>query len=43
MRTDAVYTKDTKLKRIRQYFKYNSITKEKLEFLENKTKINLYE
>ena len=41
MRTDAVYSKDSKMKRIKQYLKYNSITKEKLHYLENATKINI--
>ena len=42
MRTDAVYTKDSKMKRIEQYLKYNSITKEKLDYIENATKIKIF-
>ena len=42
MRTDVFYIKDVKIKKIGQYFKYNKITKEKIEFIENKTKIHLY-
>ena len=42
MRTDAVYSKDSKMKRIEQYLKYNSITKEKLDYIENATKIKIF-
>lgn len=43
MKTDVFYTKDIKIKKIRKYFEYNKITKEKLDFIENKTKIELFE
>ena len=40
MKTDVFYTKDVKIQKIRKYFKYNKITKEKLNFIKNKTKID---
>ena len=43
MKTDVFYKKDIKIKKIRKYFEYNTITKEKLDFIENKTKIELFE
>lgn len=45
MRSDAFYRKgeDKRLFKIRRYFAYNEITKEKLDFIEKKTKLNLSE
>lgn len=43
MRTDAIFKNTTKinLEKINTYFGYNKITKEKLDLIENRTKINL--
>ena len=43
MKTDVFYTKDIKIKKIKKYFQYNKITKEKLDYIENKTKMELNE
>ena len=45
MKTDAFYIINEKvqLNKIKKYFKYNEITEEKLDFIEQKTKLNLSE
>ena len=45
MKTDAFYiiNEEVQLNKIKKYFKYNEITEEKLDFIEQKTKLNLSE
>ena len=40
-RQDAMTIKDTRERKIKRYFKYNKITKEKIEYIEKETKLNL--
>ena len=41
MKTDAVYKNASKIDKIKTYLGYNKITKEKIDLIENRTKINL--
>ena len=43
MKTDAVYKNPSKIDKIKTYLGYNKITKEKIDLIEKRTKINLTE
>ena len=43
LKTDVFNKKDVKMKKIREYFKHNKITKEKLDYVEKNTKLDLFE
>ena len=43
LRTDTVYKNTSKIDKIKTYLGYNKVTKEKIDLIENRTKINLSE
>ena len=43
LRTDAVYKNPSRIDKIKTYLGYNKVTKEKIDLIENRTKINLSE